>query len=45
MNDNLTEHPTPINVLARMNIYQEVLLAALYRTVVPVGWPISAFGQ
>ena len=29
--DNLTEHPSTINVLSRMNIYQEVLLAAVYR--------------
>ncbi len=30
--DNLTEHPSTINVLARMNVYQEVVLAAIYRT-------------
>ncbi|GFR59836.1 Dpy-19-like protein 3 [Elysia marginata] len=29
--DKLTEHPDTINVLERMNIYQEVLLAAIYR--------------
>uniref|UniRef100_A0A1I8FDB3 GPI mannosyltransferase 2 n=1 Tax=Macrostomum lignano TaxID=282301 RepID=A0A1I8FDB3_9PLAT len=29
--DNSTEHPDTINVLSRMNIYQEVLLALLYR--------------
>jgi len=29
--DKITEHPSTINVLARMNIYQEVLLAAVYR--------------
>jgi len=29
--DNLTEHPSTINVLSRMNIYQEVVLAAVYR--------------
>jgi len=29
--DNITEHPSTINVLSRMNIYQEVLLAAVYR--------------
>lgn len=31
--DRLTEHPDVINVLARMNVYQEVVLAALYRTL------------
>lgn len=31
--DNITEHPSTINILARMNIYQEVFLAFLYRTV------------
>ena len=29
--DNLTEHPLTVNVLSRMNIYQEVFLAAVYR--------------
>ncbi|RUS88376.1 hypothetical protein EGW08_003832 [Elysia chlorotica] len=29
--DTLTEHPDTINVLERMNIYQEVILAAFYR--------------
>ncbi|KAK3802800.1 hypothetical protein RRG08_012314 [Elysia crispata] len=29
--DTLTEHPDTINVLERMNIYQEVMLAAVYR--------------
>lgn len=31
--DNITEHPDNINVLARMNIYQEVFLAVIYRTL------------
>ncbi|ESN95211.1 hypothetical protein HELRODRAFT_87041 [Helobdella robusta] len=31
--DRLTEHPQAINVLARMNVYQEVVLAAIYRNV------------
>ncbi|XP_060558912.1 probable C-mannosyltransferase DPY19L3 isoform X2 [Ruditapes philippinarum] len=29
--DNLTEHPSTINVLERMNIYQEVVLSIIYR--------------
>lgn len=29
--DNFTEHPSTINVLERMNIYQEVVLSILYR--------------
>ena len=29
--DTLTEHPDTINILERMNIYQEVILAAAYR--------------
>ncbi len=33
MKDNHTEHPTTINVLERMNVYQEVFLASLYRTI------------
>jgi Q-cell neuroblast polarisation len=33
MRDNITEHPSTINVLARMNIYQEVVLAAFYRSL------------
>ncbi|XP_047128832.2 protein C-mannosyl-transferase DPY19L3 isoform X1 [Hydra vulgaris] len=31
INDNLTEHLLTINILERFNIYQEVLLAAIYR--------------
>ena len=31
MYDNHTEHPTTMNVLARMNIYQEVVLGIVYR--------------
>ncbi|CAL1537448.1 unnamed protein product [Lymnaea stagnalis] len=31
--DTLTEHPDTINILARMNIYQEVILAFIYRTL------------
>lgn len=33
IHDNITEHPDCINVLARMNIYQEVTLAILYRII------------
>ncbi|OWF40174.1 C-mannosyltransferase DPY19L3 [Mizuhopecten yessoensis] len=33
--DNMTEHPSTINVLERMNIYQEVILSILYR-VLPI---------
>ncbi|WAR08955.1 D19L3-like protein [Mya arenaria] len=33
--DNMTEHPATINVLERMNIYQEVILSILYR-ILPV---------
>ena len=29
--DNLTEHPRTMNVMARMNIYQEIFLATAYR--------------
>ena len=36
MYDKLTEYPDTINVLERMNIYQEVILAALYR-ILPAG--------
>ena len=31
VNDNLTESRRTINLLQRMNIYQEVVLSALYR--------------
>ena len=31
MHDNITEHPSTINILARMNVYQEVVLAAIYK--------------
>ena len=31
MHDNGTEHLRTINILERFNIYQEVILAALYR--------------
>ena len=31
--DNLTEHLHTVNLLARFNIYQEVFLAVLYRTL------------
>lgn len=33
MQDNITEHPNTINILARFNIYQEVFLAALYKSL------------
>lgn len=33
--DNQTEHPSTINVLARMNIYQEVVLSIFYR-ILPI---------
>ena len=33
--DNMTEHPSTINVLERMNIYQEVILSILYR-ILPI---------
>ena len=33
ISDNHTEHGRTINILARMNIYQEVVLAALYKTL------------
>ncbi|BFZ09497.1 hypothetical protein BsWGS_12536 [Bradybaena similaris] len=29
--DTVTEHPDTINVLARMNVYQEVILASIYK--------------
>lgn len=32
MNDNITEHPSTVNILARMNIYQEVILASIYKS-------------
>ena len=32
MKDNITEHPTTINIFERMNIYQEVVLAAIYKS-------------
>nr|KAG5704002.1 hypothetical protein BaRGS_032091 [Batillaria attramentaria] len=35
MNDRLTEWPDSMNVLERMNIYQEVILAAIYR-ILPI---------
>ncbi|KAI8792141.1 C-mannosyltransferase DPY19L3 isoform X1 [Biomphalaria glabrata] len=31
--DKLTEHPDTVNILARMNIYQEVILAFIYRNI------------
>jgi len=31
--DNITEHPSTINVFSRMNIYQELFLAAIYRLI------------
>jgi len=43
--DNITEHPSTINVLSRMNIYQEVFLAAVYRLLpaLHVNFIISLF--
>lgn len=38
--DNLTEHPSTINVLERMNIYQEVFLSIMYRVL-----PIKSYVQ
>ena len=35
IHNNMTEHPDTINVLERMNIYQEVVLSVLYR-VLPI---------
>ena len=35
MHDNRTEHLRTINILERFNIYQEVILAALYR-ILPI---------
>ena len=32
MKDNITEHPTTTNIFERMNIYQEVVLAAIYKS-------------
>ena len=32
MQDNITEHPTTIKIFERMNIYQEVVLAAVYKS-------------
>ena len=42
--DKITEHPSTINVLSRMNIYQEVLLGVIYRSVawVQVGDPTAS---
>ena len=31
--DKLTEFPDTINVLARMNVYQEMVLATIYRAM------------
>ena len=33
--DNVTEHPDTINILERMNIYQEVILSIMYR-ILPI---------
>ena len=38
--DKLTEYPDTINILERMNIYQEVILAALYR-ILPAQLQVS----
>lgn len=35
MQDNKTEHLRTINILERFNIYQEVILGALYR-ILPI---------
>lgn len=40
MHDNRTEHLRTINILERFNIYQEVILAALYRTL-PIQVPLE----
>lgn len=30
--DNLTEHPSTINIIERMNVHQEILLASIYKS-------------
>ncbi|XP_076444676.1 protein C-mannosyl-transferase DPY19L3-like [Babylonia areolata] len=37
MSDRLTEYPDTINILERMNVYQEVILAAIYK-LLPASW-------
>lgn len=32
MYDNITEHPSTINIIERMNIHQEILLASIYKS-------------
>ncbi|VDI68269.1 Hypothetical predicted protein [Mytilus galloprovincialis] len=36
--DNVTEHPDTINILERMNIYQEVILSIMYRILPIKSW-------
>ena len=44
LNDDLTEYPDTINAIQRFNIYPEIIVAGLYRLIIPIfenfGYPL-----
>lgn len=45
MYDNITEHPSTINIIERMNIHQEILLASIYKSFSFIQVSCSIFNE